>query len=503
MKKLLIFLMFGFLICPIFAQPKVKHTFLLYTNDATEYKDIDWHMSHWIESEIKMLEAVRRTVPSEDLQVVAYEPKHLDYDERSVDDDYALLTGILNNPVEEVYQAVDSLKKAMDINIINTVMFRSIGSKAERANTAMLYGVSTTWRGYVGQFLQAVTPPEGEHTVKAYRASVPDDYPDAHENDEYTTLGGGWAQLYVDEFARIDTAEYFDIPFPLGDEDHNVLDPEKGWQLHQVFDQSGTDLGFQTVPDTLTIQQGLHRTLELYPGWNDSETGDVLYTAGGRFGDGKDIYTDGTHCGYQQNRFYYNPTDLGGYGVAIPHLQDAFALEYILVQFVEHLEVPGLDVPDNISQGDTFTITLTGTPELMTSWIPEITISGVETELISVDEFTYTYRVLTSGKMSVTLHHNSLQVLDDEVVQRTVNPTSVEERKRKNIRIYPNPTDNRFFIQLSFFIKKMVLYDMQGRKRKEIVPTARSVCVQDLPTGVYILRIYGLNTLVVHKIIKY
>lgn len=177
----------------------------------------------------------------------------------------------------------------------------------------------------------------------------------------------------------------------------------------------------QTTPDTLTIKGDEYRHIEIYPGWNDDNTGKVLYSGGQNFNVDPETFGNKPYCWYSQ-AFNTEP-DLGAYAVAIDGIDDAFAMDYILVQFVEDITYPTIDqstVPASVKTGDLFTISLTGDVDLMTSWRPEFKISGVEYEIISQDNKSVTLKALTSGQMTITLHHRSLLVLDDESVSLTV-----------------------------------------------------------------------------------
>lgn len=362
------------------------------------------------------------------------------------------------------------------------------------------------------QFMSIVTPFIDNHTVRPFWAEFPSKHPDSKNGWVYGTLGIFSIQKQFPVFAHKDSALiHFDTPegkkdsvyFPLGDDDHNVLDPDYGWDLSVVMDRSGVDLGFRTRSDTLTIQKGFERLVEIYPGWNDENTGKVLYTSGQNMYNDRTATPNPLHCGYGQSRFFSDSEDLGGYAVEIPHLADAFALEYILVRYIDGLEIPGISVPTDIQVGEDFTVTLTGTPDLMTSWIPEVTTFGVDAELIARDGWTYTYRAKTAGTLGVKLHHNSLQVLSDTTITRTVTPNSVADEMPVNVSIYPNPVHDIVYLELGDIVPvSLTVYDFLGNTWKDLVPTATTVRVGDLPTGVYTLRITTKDTFFIHKIIK-
>jgi hypothetical protein len=411
-----------------------------------------------------------------------------------------------------LYKALDSLKKVYNIQNINPYILTLYSDYQNQGENIIIRSISNVWgAGYPGKFLSMVTP-KGKNTCEPIRWAFPNVHPDSKKGWYYGTLGLASANWIFPVFAHKDsTLVYFDTPegkkdsvyFPLGDDDHNVLDPDYGWDLSVVMDRSGVDLGFQTRSDTLTVQQGLNRHIELYPGWNDENVGKVLYVASGNFYNVQPIFTDEYHCRYFQDNGFSNSEDLGGYAVDIPHLADVFALEYILVRYIDGLEIPGISVPTDIQVGEDFTVTLTGTPDLMTSWIPEVTTFGVDAELIARDGWTYTYRAKTAGTLGVKLHHNSLQVLSDTTVTRTVTPNSVADDMPVNVSIYPNPVHDIVYLELGDIVPvSLTLCDFLGNTWKDLVPTATTVRVGDLPTGVYTLRITTKDTFFIHKIIK-
>ncbi len=297
----------------------------------------------------------------------------------------------------------------------------------------------------------------------------------------------------------------------VGDDDHNVLDPDHGWKLDYLYNKGdlGTDLGFHTTPDTLTIKEKVHRRIELYPGWNDSQTGEVLYVGGDNIFNDKSTYPNELHCGYNQIRFYDEPTDLVAYAVEVNSIPDAFAMDYILVQFVESIEYPSLQAPKEIKVNDTFTVSLAGNPELMTSWEPEINISGIDYEFISSENYIYTYKALSAGQANITLHHNSLLVLEDESASINV-ITSVEETSAQNskVNIFPNPNNGEFDIELSgieYNTIDLQVIDIFGNSlyTEQIQNTVNNIHIEklNLTPGTYYLKLNYNDKNIVKKFV--
>jgi len=174
-----------------------------------------------------------------------------------------------------------------------------------------------------------------------------------------------------------------------------------------------------------------------------------------------------------------NTEELGGYAVEIPHIKDAFALEYILVRYIDGLVIPGIEVRDGLSLGDTFTVSLTGTPHLMTSWEPEIAITGVEVESLSQKDWVYTYKLKSKGTMKVTLHHNSLQVLPDTSLTRSVQTSGVSDDITIIGSIYPNPVTEYAELTISSSISAPIIIDIYDAAGTLVSSTSH----KSVPTG--------------------
>jgi hypothetical protein len=126
----------------------------------------------------------------------------------------------------------------------------------------------------------------------------------------------------------------------------------------------------------------------------------------------------------------------------------------------------------------------------MTSWIPEVTTFGVDAELIARDGWTYTYRAKTAGTLGVKLHHNSLQVLSDTTVTRTVTPNSVADEMPLSIKIYPNPTENNLsIISTELQIVNISIYDIVGATKLIQYSDFQNIDLINLPKGTYVLQI--------------
>lgn len=77
--------------------------------------------------------------------------------------------------------------------------------------------------------------------------------------------------------------------------------------------------------------------------------------------------------------------------------------------------------------------------------------------------------------------------------------SGLDENQQTNFVISPNPTDESFVITTSEKIEKVQLLDMSGRILKEF-DEQPSYNVSDVPQGVYIVKLFGLTTQAVERI---
>jgi hypothetical protein len=212
---------------------------------------------------------------------------------------------------------------------------------------------------------------------------------------------------------------------PIGDDEHDFLNPDLGCQWDQVFNDANTvNLPFQTRPDTLIVLEDKGEDYKIYPAWNDDgNLGDAKFAAGEYLKAG--FYDDKRYMRYKSKRGQFYPeTHFVAYGVEILDQEvPMFAADHITVIFVPSIEYPTIDqstVPSHVDRGEEFTIRLKGDVDLMKSWIPEFQVSGVEYEIMNADMHSVTIKATSGGQMNVTLKHKSLLVFDDETVNISV-----------------------------------------------------------------------------------
>ena len=76
------------------------------------------------------------------------------------------------------------------------------------------------------------------------------------------------------------------------------------------------------------------------------------------------------------------------------------------------------------------------------------------------------------------------------------------EDSSSSVIIYPNPTNNKVFVYLSEGkIDKLELYTILGKKIKESTSQTNFIVVDDLSSGLYIIKVYQQNIYTTHKLI--
>ena len=68
--------------------------------------------------------------------------------------------------------------------------------------------------------------------------------------------------------------------------------------------------------------------------------------------------------------------------------------------------------------------------------------------------------------------------------------------------IYPNPVSNELFIDTDLRIQEIDIIDISGREVESIIFNSYSIDVSDLPNGIYILKVIGVDKILTQKFIK-
>ena len=402
---------------------------------------------------------------------------------------YYAIKATLADPTTEFAQRIEQVKSEFDVKTVRIVLFITGGGAYTEAGSNIIVTGTRTPAEPIESFLTSVRDTTKPNTMKGYEGEYPVGHP-LEGGRYYTFLSvSPTVNVFPKDGYHLDNHGWW---IRIGDENHTVLN----WNLSTIFNIDKS-FGFATLPDTLTIQAGVERHIELYPGWNDQNVGKVLYT-GGEIYNPEPLFTNELSA-----RFYQRKTStddqLGAYAVAINDIEDAFAMDYILVKYVESLEIPTIDessIPDSIRVGDEFTITLKGDTDKMTSWVPTFLASNENIELINFTQSSATFKAKSEGKTSIILSHkNALrQDIEDEVSKEITITDQTGSVNKEEISIYPNPTNGIINISTT---TKIEIFDQIGTKRAEKI--GKSINISELPVGIYYLQIGGT----IHKIVKY
>jgi hypothetical protein len=81
---------------------------------------------------------------------------------------------------------------------------------------------------------------------------------------------------------------------------------------------------------------------------------------------------------------------------------------------------------------------------------------------------------------------------------------SVSDINQNNISIYPNPVTNQINISFSEIIETIVLLTIDGKSLQSTTTNSKesSINLQEIPRGVYVLKIHSNNNIYFRKIVK-
>ena len=73
-----------------------------------------------------------------------------------------------------------------------------------------------------------------------------------------------------------------------------------------------------------------------------------------------------------------------------------------------------------------------------------------------------------------------------------------------SLHLYPNPTENRLFIETEHEIEEIVIYDVYGRKCQQVNETTSQqvLDVTDLNAGIYFVKVVTDNNEIVKRFVK-
>jgi hypothetical protein len=149
------------------------------------------------------------------------------------------------------------------------------------------------------------------------------------------------------------------------------------------------------------------------------------------------------------------------------------------------------------------------------TWLPQSNLSSPtndwwKTELIDITQFIsnsnnaqffqirfYCNRLFGVTSISLAWY------IDDISVSVIGENLSVADSKILDYNIYPNPVANHFIIENADNITSVEIFQMDGKRVKNLLVNGSSIDITDLHTGIYIVKLTDLNhQTVVKKIVK-
>jgi type IX secretion system substrate protein len=385
--------------------------------NLTRDESVTKQLENILIGEAQELKANKDQKPNLNYQKIFFGPNYLSYLETSRSQTITDMYGAFHDQNQPIYQALESLKKKHNLPHMNPYIITETASFAKKSENIVIR--NGDWIYSFANFLKRVTPTSWDEPIQAFTAPMPEKY---RVNQTYGTYGTRMVDKLFENFEyKGDSLVHFtnddgqpdSVIFSMGN--RNVVDL---FAWDNICD-TGIDLGFETNPDTATIKAERFCIHDFRPTWNDYCTDSIRYASGGNFGKYEDEREAQFLCAFKTGNPKVGEFLVLAYAVKIKGIPGAFALDYILVQFVEDITYPSIDrdnLPIGVKAGQVFTIYLKGDYDLMTSWIPEFQVSGITYEIISQTNHSVTVKAVTSGTATITLHHNSLLVLDDETV---------------------------------------------------------------------------------------
>jgi len=133
----------------------------------------------------------------------------------------------------------------------------------------------------------------------------------------------------------------------------------------------------------------------------------------------------------------------------------------------------------------------------------EITNPSGDYTFTDIEPGNYTYTIEAEGFFPVTEH--SLEVDEDTTVSVTMETDDVfvDKLKSKVFSVYPNPSTGILHIDADEFVSQVALLDIGGNTVKTVQVDGHrtTLNLQDIPSGIYLLKITGDNVSVTQRVI--
>jgi hypothetical protein len=126
-----------------------------------------------------------------------------------------------------------------------------------------------------------------------------------------------------------------------------------------------------------------------------------------------------------------------------------------------------------------------------------------EQKATGITEMAYTFTDLTDGTYTAgveAVYTTGTSTM--ETIQFTMNQTNIQVLNRDLFTVYPNPVSDDLHIETDRTIKHIEMVDLNGRVVKTWFGDNKTINVQSIPAGHYILRIHTENSIVPVRIVK-
>ncbi|MBO5956099.1 MAG: T9SS type A sorting domain-containing protein [Bacteroidales bacterium] len=133
-------------------------------------------------------------------------------------------------------------------------------------------------------------------------------------------------------------------------------------------------------------------------------------------------------------------------------------------------------------------------------------VMGTEVEILVNPETTYCFTVTAVNTVGESEHSNeACATTPAEEGEEPENPDSTIELDENGFVIYPNPVNDRLYIEAETEIKEVVVYDVYGRHQVAETPSHQgnvTVDVADMKSGVYFVKVVTEKGEAVQRFIK-
>lgn len=158
---------------------------------------------------------------------------------------------------------------------------------------------------------------------------------------------------------------------------------------------------------------------------------------------------------------------------------------------------------NHFCQGDSIQLTVLGLFNANVQWYKDdLIMEGENSDTLTVTEPGYYHAVCSTEDCPEDYQYS----LGFNALYKDCHNLNNENNTLNNIQIYPNPTNDLVYFENSknAEITKYEIFSVDGKKliSKEVSESTKSISLESLATGSYLLKFYGKNQVGSRKIIK-